>query len=273
MSIEQLIVLAVIQGLTEFLPISSSGHLNLVHLMTRWEDQGPLIDVAVHVGSLFAVMIYFWRDMLMFLKAVWMFIRGRPTPEFRILIYLALATVPVMIVGYVVVKQGYIGGFRTVKVIAWSNMAFAVLLLLADRMGMTVQRLEHTTLSDAILIGLAQVFALIPGASRAGVTISMARFLGYERPEAARISMLLSIPTILGLGLATAIELQSSGDLRLQRDAVVAGGMAFAAALISIWFMMWFVARSSLTPFVLYPLVLGGFLLGWIYAGDGVPVF
>ena len=273
MSIEQLIVLAVIQGLTEFLPISSSGHLNLVHLLTQWEDQGPLIDVAVHVGSLFAVMIYFWRDMLMFLKAIWMFIRGKPTPEFRLLIYLVIATIPIMVVGYVVVKQGYINDLRTVKVIAWSNMAFAVLLLFADRTGMTVQRLEHTTLSDAILIGLAQICAIIPGASRAGVTISMARFLGYERPEAARISMLLSIPTILGLGLATAIELQSTGDLQLQKDAVIAGGLAFVAALASIWFMMWFAARSSLTPFVLYRFILGGFLLGWIYAGDGVPIF
>lgn len=273
MSIEQLITLAIIQGLTEFLPISSSGHLNLVHLLTQWEDQGPLIDVAVHVGSLFAVFLYFWRDMALFIKSIWLFARGKPTPEFRLLMYIIVATIPIFVAGYVAVKMGLIDSLRTVEVIAWSNMAFAVVLLYTDRNGMTVQRVEHTTMSDAILIGLAQVLAIIPGASRAGVTISMARFLGYERPEAARISMLLSIPTILGLGLVTAIELQSTGDLQLQNDAILAGAMSLVAALASIWFMMWVLSRTTLLPFVLYRFMLGGLLLGWIYGGNGSPIF
>ncbi len=273
MPIDQLIVLAVIQGVTEFLPISSSGHLNLVHLLTRWEDQGPLMDVAVHVGSLFAVMIYFWRDLWMFLRAGLLALRGRTTPELRLLIYMIVATLPIFVVGYFVVKTGLINDLRTAKVIAWSNILFAVVLLVTDRIGLTVQRLEHTTLSDAILIGFAQVLSIIPGASRAGVTISMARYLGYERPEAARISMLLSVPTILGLGLATGYELYGTGDLKLQHDAVLAGGLAFVTALISIWFMMWIAARTSLMPFVLYRFVLGGFLLGWIYSWDSIPIF
>lgn len=269
MPFDQLIILAVIQGLTEFLPISSSGHLNLVHLLTSWQDEGPLVDVAIHVGSLGAVMIYFWRDMAMFLRAVWLFTKGRMTPEFKLLLYLIVATLPIFAVGYFVVKMDLLDDLRTAKVIAWSNMGFALVLLFCDRVGMTVQRIEHTTLGDAVLIGVAQVLSVIPGASRAGVTISMARYLGYERPEAARISMLLSIPTILGLGLATAWELQSSGDLDLQRDAVIAGGLSLVAALISIWFMMWMAQRMTLLPFVVYRIVLGGFLLGWIYASEG----
>jgi undecaprenyl-diphosphatase len=266
---DQLIVLAVIQGLTEFLPISSSGHLNLVHLLTNWEDEGPLVDVAIHVGSLGAVMLYFWRDMAMFLRAIWQFTKGRITPEFKLLLYLIVATLPIFAVGYFVVKMGLLDDLRTAKVIAWSNMGFALVLLFCDRVGMTVQRIEHTTLGDAVLIGVAQVLSVIPGASRAGLTISMARYLGYERPEAARISMLLSIPTILGLGLATAWELQSSGNLDLQRDAVIAGVLSLVAALISISFMMWMVQRMTLLPFVVYRIVLGGFLLGWIYASEG----
>jgi undecaprenyl-diphosphatase len=266
---DQLIVLAVIQGLTEFLPISSSGHLNLVHLLTDWQDEGPLVDVAIHVGSLGAVMLYFWRDMAMFLRAIWQFTKGRVTPEFKLLLYLIVATLPIFAVGYFVVKMGLLDDLRTAKVIAWSNMGFALVLLFCDRVGMTVQRIEHTTLGDAVLIGVAQVLSVIPGASRAGLTISMARYLGYERPEAARISMLLSIPTILGLGLATAWELQASGNLDLQRDAVLAGALSLVTALISISFMMWMAARMTLLPFVVYRIVLGGFLLGWIYASEG----
>lgn len=270
MPFDQLIVLAVIQGLTEFLPISSSGHLNLVHLLTDWQDEGPLVDVAIHVGSLGAVMIYFWRDMVMFLRALWLFGKGRITPELKLLGYLIVATIPIFVVGYFVVKMGLMEELRTAKVIAWANMGFALVLLFADRVGMTVQRIEHTTLGDAVLIGVAQVLSVIPGASRAGITISMARYLGYERPEAARISMLLSIPTILGLGLATAWELYQGGNLDLQRDAVVAGGLSLVTALASIWFMMWMAARMTLLPFVVYRIVLGGFLLGWIYSSEGV---
>ena len=273
MPLDQLIVLAVIQGITEFLPISSSGHLNLVHLLTRWQDQGPLLDVAVHVGSLFAVMLYFWRDMVMFGKAAWLFTKGKRTPELTLLLYLIVATIPIFVVGFFVVKSGIIHDLRTAEVIAWSNIGFAVILLITDRIGLTIQRVEHTTLSDAVLIGVAQVLSIIPGASRAGVTISMARFLGYERPEAARLSMLLSVPTILGLGLATGVELYGTGSFSLQKDAFFAGVLSMGTALLAIWVMMWMVARTSLMPFVLYRFVLGGFLLGWIYSWDSIPIF
>ena len=265
MSIEQLVILAIVQGLTEFLPISSSGHLNLLHLLTAWEDQGPLMDVAVHVGSLFAVMIYFWRDMIMFSRAIWSLLRGKITPEARILVLLILASSPVFAIGAAVLYGGLMEDLRTLIVIAWSNLVFAVVLMISDRIGMTIRRVEHVTLKDAILVGIAQAVAIIPGASRAGVTVSMARFLGYERREAARFSMLLSIPTILGLGLAIGIQLYNSGDLQLQTDAGVAAALSFVAALISIWFMMALLKRTTLLPFVIYRMVLGGILLGFVY--------
>jgi undecaprenyl-diphosphatase len=251
--------------LTEFLPVSSSGHLNLLHLLTTWQDQGPMMDVAVHVGSLFAVIIYFWRDMIMFLGALWSLARGRITPEVRMLLLLIVASLPVFAVGFMVLKYELLDDLRTLPVIAWANLVFAIVLLVTDRVGMTIRRVEHITLRDALLVGVAQAISVIPGASRAGVTVSMARFLGYERREAARFSMLLSIPTILGLGVAIGYELFKSGDLQMRNDAVGAGALSFLAALISIWFMMALLKRTTLLPFVIYRIVLGGILLGFIY--------
>lgn len=265
MPFDQLIILALVQGLTEFLPVSSSGHLNLVHLLTSWEDQGPLIDVAVHVGSLFAVIIYFWRDMVLFLRALRQLTRGKQTPDLIILYHLIVASLPIFVVGFVVLSLGLLDSLRTLPVIAWANLVFAVVLLFADRVGLTIRRVEHITLKDALLVGCAQIISIIPGASRAGVTISMARFLGYERREAARFSMLLSIPTIMGLGIATSFKLYQLGDLQVQGDAAFAAVLSLLAALGSIWFMMALLKRTTLLPFVIYRLVLGGVLLGFIY--------
>lgn len=265
MPFDQLVILAIVQGLTEFLPVSSSGHLNLLHLLTSWDDQGPLMDVAVHVGSLFAVMIYFWRDMVMFLGALWSLVRGKITPEVHILLLLMLASLPVFVIGAVVLNLNLMDHLRTLPVIAWANLVFAIVLLVTDRVGMTIRRVEHITVKDALLVGLAQAVSIIPGTSRAGITVSMARFLGYERREAARFSMLLSIPTILGLGMAIGYQLYTSGDLQVQRDAIYGGAMAFVAALISIWFMMSLLKRTTLLPFVIYRILLGGILLGFIY--------
>ncbi len=268
---DQLVFLAIVQGLTEFLPISSSGHLNLVHLLTSWEDQGPLMDVAVHVGSLFAVMVYFWRDMVMLMTAAWHLCHGRFTPEARILLLLVASSIPIFAAGYVVLRAGVLNDLRTLPVIAWANLIFAFVLLITDRIGMTVRRVEHISLKDAVAVGFAQVLSIIPGASRAGVTISMARLFGYERREAARFSMLLSIPTILGLGAATGYELYGTGDLQIQTDAIIAGGLSFVAAIISIVFMMALLKRTSMLPFVIYRLVLGGLLFGLIYDWWAIP--
>lgn len=265
MPFEQLLALAVIQGLTEFLPISSSGHLNLLHLLTAWEDEGAYMDVAIHVGSLLAVMLYFWRDMLGFLAALARLVRGEVTAEGRLLLLIIAASVPIFAAGYVVMKSGLMPSLRTLPVIAWANMVFAVVLYAADRLGRNDRRCEELTLGDAILVGLSQVLSIVPGASRAGVTMSMARFLGMERTEAARFSMFLSIPTIIGLGAAAAYELRSTGDLALQQNAVVAAGLSFVAALASIAFMMALLRRWSMTPFVVYRVVLGAVLLGYVY--------
>ena len=263
--LEQLIALAIMQGLTEFLPISSSGHLNLLHLLTQWQDQGPLIDVSVHVGSLFAVVLYFWRDVKGLGCGFFDLCRGQLSQQGRLLLYLIVATIPVFIFGFILLKTGWIEDLRSLTVIAWTNIFFAIILGLSDRMGATNRDISSTTLRDGIFIGAIQALALIPGASRSGVTISMARFLGFNRVDAARVSMLLSIPTVMGLGAATAFELYGTGDLVLQNDALIAAGLSFVSAFLSIWFFMALLQRMTLMPFVAYRLIGGSALLAYIY--------
>lgn len=266
MSLLHIVVVALVQGITEFLPISSSAHLILVPVLFDWPDQGPLVDIAVHVGTLGAVLAYWWRDWLGLVRGAWFLLRGRVTPEGRLLLLLVVATLPVVAVGFLVVQLELMRHLRSAEVIAWATVGFALLLFVVDRACMTLNRLEHVGLAGALLLGLAQCLALVPGTSRAGIVITAARLLGLERREAARISMLMSVPTILAAGGFATRELASSGQLSLQADPVVAAVLAFASALLAISLMMRWLERASYTPFVIYRLALGGGLLYWIYA-------
>ena len=261
-----LIVVAIVQGITEFLPISSSGHLALVPKLACWPDQGLLIDVAVHIGTLGAVITYLWRDVWLMLTAVTRFGAGLRDPGVRLIILLAIATVPVLIAGLLI--HEYAGNaLRDLVVIGWTTLGFGLVLYACDRMGRTTQGLDRMTRSTALLIGLAQIAALIPGSSRAGVTISAARALGYDRQDAARFSMLLSIPTIIGAGALASLDLVKTGDAALQADAVIAAALAFVTAYIAIALMMRWLRRASFTPFVVYRIILGGGLLAFAYTG------
>ncbi|MEX2454595.1 MAG: undecaprenyl-diphosphate phosphatase [Rhodospirillaceae bacterium] len=264
MTLMQLAVIALVQGITEFLPISSSGHLILIPSVTGWEDQGQLIDVAVHVGTLGAVTVYLWRDIWLMLRGVWKPGNIRKNPGLRLIGQLVVATLPVVIAG--VAFMAYVGdALRSAVVVGWATIGFGILLYLADRYTVTINRLEHMTWGRAVLIGLSQVLALVPGASRAGVTITAARWLGFERTEAARFSMLLSIPTIVAAGAAASWKIAQTGADELRTDALIAGGMAFVAAFVAIVLMMEWLRRASFTPFVVYRLVLGAGILVWAY--------
>ena len=261
----QLAVIAVVQGITEFLPISSSGHLRLIPLLSDWPDQGLAIDIAVHVGTLFAVLAYLWRDVLAMLGGLVRIGAGMAHPGVRMIVYLAVATVPVMAAGYALTEFVGTEWRNSLEVIAWATLGFGLLLHLSDRIGLTVRRIEHMSLLTAFAIGLAQALALIPGASRAGVTMTAARVLGFERRDAARFSMLMSIPTIVAAGAFAARELVESGDPVLQSNALLAGGVAFVAALIAIAAMMGWLRRATFAPFAIYRVFLGGVLLGLVY--------
>jgi len=266
LSLLHIVVVALVQGITEFLPISSSAHLILVPVLFDWPDQGALVDIAVHVGTLGAVVVYWWRDIVGLIRGFWFLLRGRMTPDGRLLLLLVLATVPVVVAGYVVVRLDLMAQLRSVEVIAWATIGFALLLFVVDRTCMTVNRLDHVGVAGALLLGLAQALALIPGTSRAGIVITAGRLLGLERGEAARISMLMSVPTILAAGAFAGRELAAEGQLTLQADPVVAAIIAFVSALLAISLMMRWLQRSSYLPFVLYRLALGAGLLYWANA-------
>jgi undecaprenyl-diphosphatase len=266
------IILAVVQGITEFLPISSSGHLNVVWELFDWagwtvpentSSDRLILNTAVHVGTLLAVCLYFWRDLTQIAMGLAKLMVGQMNPEARLAYYLILGSVPIVIVGYIF--KGQITGLQeNIQVIAWATIGFGVLLFLADRIGLTLRRIEHLGAGGAVFIGLAQVLAFIPGTSRSGITMTAARFLGLERPEAARFSLLLSIPAILGAGTLTGVDLYESGNIRLGFDAIVAAALSFLVAFLAIALMIRWLRRAGFTPFVLYRILLGAALLIWI---------
>lgn len=266
MPAEQLLLLAIVQGLTEFLPVSSSGHLNLVHLLTDYPDQGVAIDVAVHVGSLAAVFAYFWRDVLMLSEGVGDLFKNRHSPARRLVVLLAIASIPLVVVGFMLTTTGWIDSVRdNLVLIAWTTIVFGLLLGLADRYGRQIRSFNTIRVPDAVLVGLAQCLALVPGVSRSGITMTAARGLGFSRLEAARFALLLAIPAILASAIGTALRQGEDGSSLFSSDALLAAGLAAVAAFLSIWVMMALLKRVGMIPFVVYRVALGAVLLWYAY--------
>jgi undecaprenyl-diphosphatase len=268
-----LLILAVVQGITEFLPISSSGHLVLTWEAfdaLGWGQAGQtatdrlVLDVAVHVGTLAAVCVYFRRDIAAMLAGLVRWLRGRRDSGAQLAINVLVATLPVLVAGAGL--RDRIEIFRDTTVIAATTIGFGLLLWLSDKMTDTRRQLTGMQVPDALLIGFLQILALIPGTSRAGITMTGARFLGYNRQDAARFSLLLSIPTILGAGLIAGAELHAKGNVALGIDAAIAAGFAAISAWIAIALMMRWLRTESFTPFVIYRLLLGGVLLVLVHA-------
>ena len=275
MPLFHIFILAVVQGLTEFLPVSSSGHLVLAwEYFDRagWQvpEQTPsdrlILDVAGHVGTLFAVCAYFWRDIAQIVVGLTKILVGQTRPGARLAFHVVLATIPLVAAGYVfyLFKDSVAANLRDVQVIAWATIGFGVLLLVADRIGLTVRRVEHLGAGGALFIGVMQVLALIPGTSRSGITMTAARFLGFERAEAVRFSLLLSIPAILGAGTLTGLDLYRRTDAQLNFDALAAAAIAFVMAFLSIALMIRWLRHAGFLPFVIYRLFLGAALLIWV---------
>jgi undecaprenyl-diphosphatase len=265
MNLLQLIVLALVQGITEFLPISSSGHLVLTPMAIGEPDQGLLIDAATHVGTLCAVVLYFWRDVAQAILGGVHVVTGRVgTPQAKLALLLVLATIPVMIVGVILVLLDATEALRSVEVIGWATLVWGLVLYAADRWGALSREAEDWSWRDAALMGLAQALALIPGTSRSGITITAARALGFQRVDAAKLAMLMSVPAILAAGTVAGIELAQE-DAAVGLDAALAAGLSFVAALASLALLMRMLRGWSLTPFVIYRIILGVVLLGIAY--------
>ncbi|WP_281300995.1 MULTISPECIES: undecaprenyl-diphosphate phosphatase [unclassified Iodidimonas] len=255
-----LIFLAIIQGITEFLPISSSAHLILAPVLTGQSDQGQAIDVAMHFGTLLAVMLYFRADVARLFRGLFDSLRGSKTPDARLTQQIIAATVPVVIAGFLL-KDSIAGDWRSPVLIMVTTALFGVVLGLADRRADQAKgEMADLRWRHVLIIGLAQALALVPGVSRSGITMTAALFLGQKRPDAARFSLLLSIPTIAAAGLLAGYDLVQSGNAALQSDALIAGVLAFFSALLAIAGLMAWLRRASFMPFVLYRLFLAGVL-------------
>ncbi|SLN10441.1 Undecaprenyl-diphosphatase [Aquimixticola soesokkakensis] len=268
MSILYLLLVAIIQGLTEFLPVSSSGHLILLPLLTGMQDQGQAIDVAVHVGTLGAVIFYFWREVRVGLLGIPRMLTGRiDTPGAKLAFLLLIATIPVIILGLILSASGLSDALRSVKVIGWTMLIFGLVLYWFDQKGPEVKEDRDWTLREAVILGLWQAIALIPGTSRSGITMTGARAMGYKREDAARISMLMSIPTILASGLLLGVEVAGDANWALLKDAAIGAVFAFGAALLALTLMMRLLRSISFTPYVVYRVLLGLILLALAYSG------
>lgn len=262
MSFVQIFVLAIVQGVTEFLPISSSAHLILTPILFGWDDQGLLIDVATHIGTLVAVLVYFGREVAAMFRGLadWREPGLVAQPGRRLAALIVLATLPVVVVGFLV-KDWVADGARSMTLIGWTTVIFALVLWAADRIGAQTRRFDDIGFRDALLIGCAQVVALVPGVSRSGITMTASRFLGYAREDGARFSLLLAIPTTAAAGALATWQIVRLGRLSVGIDALLAAVIACAAALAAIGLLLRWLRHAGYTPFVVYRLAIGLLLL------------
>jgi undecaprenyl-diphosphatase len=267
-----LLILAIVQGLTEFLPVSSSAHLILPAQIMGWPDQGPLIDLMAHLGSLGAVILYYRQDVTRMIGGGFDLISfnkvRQKSPQAKLAGHILIATPPALVVGLAMSLQGWDGAVRSPMIIAWAMIIFGVILWLADVMGKKLKTIEGMNWRAALVIGLAQVLAFLPGTSRSGITMTAARALGYTRSESARFSMLMAIPIIGAGGAVAFLKLlgDSNGTATFQVGLWVAG-LSFAAAYFAIAVFMKLIEKVSFLPFMIYRLALGGALLFWLTQG------
>ncbi|SFJ55492.1 undecaprenyl-diphosphate phosphatase [Celeribacter neptunius] len=266
MSLFYLLIVAIVQGITEFLPISSSGHLILLPYLLGTQDQGQAIDVAVHIGTLGAVILYFWRDVKVGLAGLPRLMTGRTdTPGSKLAFLLVIATIPVILIGLILKETGLSDMMRSPAVIGWTMLIFGLVLYWFDQKSPAEKTETDWNIKDAIKLGLWQAVALIPGTSRSGITITGARAMGYTRHDGAKISMLMSIPTIMASGILLGAEVIGEANWAMMKDAAIGAVFAFGAALLALTLMMRLLRSVSFTPYVIYRVILGVVLLGISY--------
>jgi len=269
MTLFHLVVLAIVQGITEFLPISSSAHLVLLHeLGTTPPTEALALDVAVHLGSILAVCLYFRADVARLLRGTGQLFRGTlATPEAFLAFALAIATLPALLVGFLLAVTGWVDLLRNATVIGWMMILFGILLWWAHRTFPETRAAREWRLRDAVTMGLMQTLALVPGVSRSGITMTAGRMLGYERHEATRLAMLMSIPITLATGGYLLLKLPGAPiGPEFWMQIGIGAALAFVAAWAALALMMRFLRVVSFTPYVVYRVILGGVLLWFAYA-------
>jgi undecaprenyl-diphosphatase len=245
----EVLILSLVQGITEFIPVSSSSHLIIFSKFLNFDNQSLMVDVSLHIGSFLAVITFFHKEIINFVKNKNLF--------FKII----LSSIPVMITGFFLVELNLIDNLRNIKIIGWMTIIFGVLLFLSDKFKLSKNLNSNFTFKNALIIGFFQTLALIPGVSRSGITITGARLLSFERIDAAKISFLMSIPVLGAISIFGLKELYLTNDLSLSTLSLTSTVFSFICSLVTIKFFLLYVKKFSLLIFVIYRIILGTFLL------------
>ena len=247
------LILSLIQGVTEFLPISSSSHLILFSKLTNFQNQSLSLDVSLHIGSFLAVITFFYKDLIKFIKNKELFIK------------ILISSLPVMILGFLLVQTNLISELRNIKVIGWMTLLFGVLLYISDKFNMHKNIESDFTYKSALMIGFFQMISLVPGVSRSGITITAARLLKFNRYDAAKISFLLSIPTLAVVSIFGIKNIVSAENMNISFLNLFSILLSFVFSLITIKFFLQYIKSFSLDIFVIYRVILGIVILAFAY--------
>jgi len=249
----EILILAAIQGVSEFLPVSSVAHLVLVSEYYAFNNQNLLIDLCLHFGSLIAIIFYFRKELLNFVQ------------NRAFLIKILIGTVPIIPIGYIIYKTGLVNHFRNLEIIGWASLIFAILLYISDKVKVTKKIDTGFSNKSAIIIGLFQVISLIPGVSRSGITITSGRLLGFNRFDSAKISFFLSIPTLAAASLLGIYNIYKEGSVELNFLAIIAVIFSFIFSYFTISIFINYIRKFSLSVFVIYRILLSLLLLFIVY--------
>ena len=249
----EILLLSAIQGISEFLPVSSVAHLVIISKYYEFVNQNLLIDICLHLGSLIAIIFYFRNDLLHFIK----------NKDFLIKIF--VGTIPIIPIGYILYETGLVDQLRNIKVIGWMSLIFGILLYISDKSKVSKKINTEFSNKSAIIIGLFQTLALIPGVSRAGITITSGRLLGFDRLDSAKISFFLSIPTLGAASLLGIYNIYKEGSAELNFLAIIAVIFSFIFSYITIALFLKFIQKFSLNIFIIYRIALSLFILAVVY--------
>ena len=245
----EIFLLSLIQGITEFIPVSSSSHLILFSNYTNFEEQSLLVDVSLHIGSFLAVLCYFYKDILDFVKNKILFLK------------ILISSMPVMLIGFFLVETNLIENLRNIKVIAWTTLIFGIILYFSDKCDLSKNIESNFSFKSAVFIGTFQILSLVPGVSRSGITLSAARFLNFNRFDSAKISFLLSLPTLGAVSIFGLNNTLSSSNINFSLINILCIFLSFLFSILSIKYFLHFVKKFSLNIFVIYRVLLGIILL------------
>ncbi len=249
----EILILSAIQGISEFIPVSSVAHLVLISKYYVFTNQNLLIDICLHLGSLLAIVFYFRNDLFNFVK------------NKNFLIKILIATIPIIPVGYILYQTDIVNQLRSLETIGWMSLIFAIFLFIADKKKITKKINENFSTTSAIIIGAFQVLALVPGVSRSGITITSARMLGFNRFDAAKISFFLSIPALLAASVLGVYNIYKVESPELNFLAIIAVIFSFIFSYLTISIFLSFIKKFTLTIFVIYRIILSLLILSIVY--------